>query len=324
MPSPSGDPSVAFSRPSRLHLVVAFASVYVIWGSTYLAIRFAIETMPPLLMAAARFLTAGSILYGWSRASGAARPTWAQWRGATVVGSLLLVGGNGAVVVAEQWIPSGLTALLVAAVPLWMVLIDTVWGDRVRPTGRVVSGLVAGFGGVALLAGAPGAGAGGAQEYFGVALLLAGSFAWATGSIVSRHVERPPRPRLFVGMQMLVGGALLVPAGAALGEFGHLDVAGISAVSWWALAYLIVFGAIIGYSAYIWLLTAVPPALAGTYAYVNPVVAMFLGWWLASEPVSSRSLLAAAVIIGSVVIITTERPRPTRMAVQPSGTPSGA
>ncbi len=307
MSSPRRDARAVDPPPSRLQLTVAFASVYVIWGSTYLAIRFAIETMPPLLMAAARFLTAGAILYGWARASGAARPTGAQWRGAAVVGALLLLGGNGAVVVAEQWIPSGMAALLVAAVPLWMVLIDSVWGDRVRPSGRVVTGLVAGFGGVALLAGSPGVGAGGPEEYFGMLLLLAGGLAWATGSIVSRHVQRPNRPRLFVGMQMLVGGALLLPAGAVMGEFGQLDLAGVSTVSWAALVYLVLFGAIIGYSAYIWLLTAVPPALAGTYAYVNPVVAMFLGWWLASEPISSRSLVAAAIIIGSVVVITTER-----------------
>lgn len=301
---PSATPPVP---PSKLKLAIAFACVYVIWGSTYLAIRFAIETMPPLLMAAARFLVAGALLYAWGRARGAPRPTARQWRGAAVVGAFLLVGGNGAVVVAEQWIPSGLAALLVAAVPLWMVLIDAVWGDRVRPTGRVVAGLVAGFGGVVLLAGAPGAGAGGPQELFGMALLLAGGVSWAWGSIYSRHVERPARPRLFVGMQMLAGGALLVPLGAVVGEFGELDLGGISARSAWALVYLVVFGAIIGYSAYIWLLTAVPPARAGTYAYVNPVVAMFLGWWLADEPVSLRSVVAAAVIIGSVVIITSER-----------------
>lgn len=273
-PSASGP---APSGPSTLKLAVAFACVYVIWGSTYLAIRFAIETMPPLLMAAARFLVAGAILYGWGRLRGAARPTAAQWRGAAAVGALLLVGGNGAVVVAEQWIPSGLAALLVAAVPLWMVLIDAFWGDRIRPTGRVTAGLVAGFGGVVLLAGAPGAGAGGSHELFGMLLLLAGGVSWAWGSIHSRHVERPARPRLFVGMQMLAGGAFLVPLGAAMGEFGDIDIAGISPRSAWALVYLVVFGAIIGYSAYIWLLTAVTPAKAGTYAYVNPVVAMFLG-----------------------------------------------
>lgn len=309
-PTPRGAasaPGAPAHRPSKAKLLVAFACVYVIWGSTYLAIRFAIETMPPLLMAAVRFLVAGAMLYAWGRARGAPRPTAAQWRGAAVVGAFLLVGGNGAVVVAEQWIPSGLAALLVAAVPLWMVLIDAVWGDRVRPTRRVVAGLVAGFGGVVLLAGAPGAGAGGPQELFGMLLLLAGGVSWAWGSIYSRHVERPGRPRLFVGMQMLAGGALLVPLGAATGEFGDVDLGGISARSVWALVYLIVFGAIVGYSAYIWLLTAVAPARAGTYAYVNPVVAMFLGWWLADEPVSLRSVVAAAVIIGSVVIITSER-----------------
>lgn len=285
-------------------LLGAFATVYVIWGSTYLAIRFAIETLPPLLMASARFLMAGSFLYVWARTRGAPRPTRSQWWAATVVGGLMFVFGNGAVVVAEQWVPSGLVALLVAAVPLWMVILDWLWGSRERPTARVVAGLLGGFVGVGVLAGSPGVGAGGAHELLGAGLVVAGSAAWAGGSIYARHADAPPRPRLWVAMQMLAGGVLLLPLSLALGEWSRLDVAAVSLKSVLALLYLVVFGALLAYSAYIWLLTATTPAQVGTYAYVNPVVALFLGWALAGEPLTFRSMAAAAIIVGSVVIIT--------------------
>jgi drug/metabolite transporter (DMT)-like permease len=290
-------------------LLAAFLAVYVIWGSTYLAIRFAIETMPPLTMAAVRFLIAGGVLHGWTRLRGASRPTLRQWKAAALVGALLLVGGNGAVVVAEQWIPSGLAALLVTSVPLWMVLLDWLWGSRTRPSMRVVFGLFAGFGGVGLLAGSPGAGAGGMEEVAGVALVMLGALAWAAGSICSRQTPAPPRPREWVGMQMLSGGGLLLVLAALLGELRTVDLGGVSLRSALALAYLIVFGALIAFSAYIWRLSVSAPARVGTYAYVNPVVALFLGWALADEPLTFRSLLAAAIIVGSVIVITRDPPR---------------
>jgi drug/metabolite transporter (DMT)-like permease len=290
--------------------------VYVIWGSTYLAIRFAIETLPPLFMAALRFLLAGSLLYAWARSRGAPRPTPSQWKAAAVVGALMFVGGNGAVVVAEQWVPSGLVALLVAAVPLWMVILDWLFGSRNRPTGRVVLGLLGGLAGVAVLAGSPGVGAGGAHELLGAGLVIAGSAAWAGGSIYARHADAPPRPRLWVAMQMLAGGAFLLPLALAAGEWNRLDVGSISMKSVLALLYLVVFGALLAYSAYIWLLRATTPAQVGTYAYVNPVVALVLGWALAGEPLTLRSLAAAAIIVGSVVIITGDG-RSRRRVVQP-------
>lgn len=300
LPGPAPEPTTA-------KLLAAFAAVYVIWGSTYLAIRFAIETIPPLFMASVRFLVAGGMLYAWARRRGAPPPSRKQWSAAAVVGGLLLVGGNGAVVVAEQWIPSGLAALLVAAVPLWIVLVDWVGGSGARPTRRVTAGLVAGFGGVVLLAGSPGVGEGGARELLGAALVLVGGLSWAIGSIYSRHAPTPPRPRLWVGMQMIAGGALLLPISLLAGEWSAIDLAAVSPKSLLSLLYLIVFGAIVGYSAYIWLLTASTPARVATYAYVNPVVALFLGWALAAEPLTGRSLVAGAVILGSVVLITTER-----------------
>lgn len=294
-------------EPPLSAVLLAFAAVYGIWGSTYLAIRFAIETIPPLLMAGVRFLTAGALLYAWCRRRGVPAPTRAQWRAAVVVGGLLLLGGNGAVVVAEQWIPSGLAALLVAAVPLWMVLLDWGWGSRLRPSGRVAVGLMAGFGGVGMLAGAPGVGAGGTMELVGGGLVLMGALSWAAGSLYSRSAPQPAHPRMWVATQMLAGGALLLPAAVATGELARLDLGGVSAKSVLALAYLIVFGALVAYAAYIWLLSVSTPARVGTYAFVNPVVAMFLGWALADEPLSFRSLLAAAIIVGAVVVITTER-----------------
>jgi drug/metabolite transporter (DMT)-like permease len=292
------------TSPALPLVLLAFALVYLIWGSTYLAIRFAIETLPPLVMAGVRFLIAGGLLYGWGRWRGAPSPSRTEWRAAAVVGALLLLGGNGAVVVAQQWIPSGLAALVVGAVPLWMVLIDWGWGDRTRPTLRVWAGLGVGFGGIAILAGSPGLGAGGVMEFVGGGLVLAGGVAWALGSIYTRRAPTPKSARLWVGMQMLWGGLLLLVAGSLAGEWGRVDPAGVSMKSALALLYLIVFGAIVGYSAYIWLLRVSTPARVSTYAYVNPVVALFLGWWLAGEPLTPRSLLAATVIIGSVVVTT--------------------
>ncbi len=294
------------TAPSTAKIVTAFALVYLIWGSTYLAIRFAIETIPPLVMAATRFLIAGTVLYAWVRARGAPKPTAREWRGAAVVGTLLLGIGNAGVVYAEQWVPSGLTALLVGAVPLWMVLVDWGWGARVRPTRRVGVGLVVGFVGIGVLAGSPGAGAGGRHELLGGLILMGASLAWASGSIYSRHAPKPERPRLWVAMQMLVGGGVLVLGSLATGEFGALHPGAVSLKSVLGFVYLVVFGSLVGYAAYIWLLSVSTPARVSTYAYVNPVVALFLGWAVADEPLTYRSLLAAAIILGAVVLITSE------------------
>lgn len=297
--------------PPLSALLLAFASIYLIWGSTYLAIRFAIETMPPLGMAAFRFLIAGTLMYVWSRSRGVPAPTRAQWKSGATSGTLLLVGGNGAVVVAEQWVPSGLVALIVATVPLWMVILDAVFGSKSRPSTRATVGLLGGFAGVGILAGSPGVGGGGPQELFGAVLVLGGSLCWAIGSLVSRYAKDPPRPRMLVATQMLSGSAVFAVLALVFQEPSGFAFAQVSVRSWWAFVYLIIFGALIGYAAYVWLLTVVPPSRAGTYAYVNPVVAMFLGWAFANEPLSFRSGIAAAIILSSVVVITTEA-SPTR------------
>lgn len=290
-------------RGTRLHVALGLATIYLIWGSTYLAIRFAVETLPPFLMAGTRFVVAGTVLYVWRRAVGHARPTGAQWRAAGVVGALMLLVGNGGVTWAEQWVESGTTALMVASVPLWMVLLD--WA---RPGGRpprlaVWAGILVGLAGVLLLFGSP---AIDPRYTAGWAVLLVASMAWAAGSLYSRTAVLPA-PLLATGMQMLAGGILLLVVGALTGEIQALDPRLFSVRSVLAVGYLVVFGSLVGYSTYVWLLRVTPPALASTYAFVNPVVAVFLGWLLAGERITPRILLASTVIVGGVALITLAR-----------------
>jgi drug/metabolite transporter (DMT)-like permease len=300
--SMSTDPDAS---PSRLALTTAFAIVYIIWGSTYLAILFAIETMPPFLMAAVRFLIAGSLLYAWSRfVNAAAPPSRAQWRGATIVGVLLLLGGNGLLVWSELRIPSGVAALLVGTVPCFMVLIEWLRPGGARPAGRVVAGLLLGLLGLLWLVGPDTVMGGGRADFIGAATVVLCSFLWAAGSIYSRHAATPASPFLATGMQMLAGGTALLLVSAALGEPWAFDADGVSLRSLLGFAYLIVFGSIVAFSAYIWLLRVSTPARVSTYAYVNPVVAVLLGWALADEALTARMIVAAAVIVGGVALIT--------------------
>jgi drug/metabolite transporter (DMT)-like permease len=291
-------------RPSTARLVAAFAALYLIWGSTYIAILFAIETLPPLIMAGVRFLVAGAVLYAFARLRGTPAPPRRQWGPAAVVGGLLLLCGNGAVVLAELTVPSGIVALLVALVPAWMMAFEWLRPRGVRPTRRTLAGLVVGFAGIVILVG-PAELAGQERVHvLGAVTVLFGSIAWAAGSIYARGANLPRSALLTTAMQMLVGGALLVLAGLARGEAAGVDVAAFSLRSVLALGYLVVFGSLIGYTAYIWLLQVSTPARVSTYAYVNPLVAVFLGWALAGEPVGARVLLAAAVIVGAVAVIT--------------------
>ncbi len=289
--------------PSVTALAAAFAALYLIWGSTYLAIRFAIETIPPFTMAGARFLTAGLALYLWARARGVARPTRRQLRDGGIVGAFLLLGGNGAVVWAEQWVPSGLTALLVATVPLWMVLLDWVWAGAARPPVGVWFGLAWGLAGVGLLTGGLGGEAFEPGAWLGAIVILFGSLSWAMGSIYTRTARMPAAPRMATAIQMLAGGLLLTGLGAGVGEWATFDLRDVSGRSWAALAYLVVFGALVAYTAYIWLLGVSTAARVSTYAYVNPVVALILGWALADEPLSGRTAVAAAVILSAVMLL---------------------
>ncbi len=306
-----GTPGYHATRPK---IIAAFAAVYLIWGSTYLAIRFAIETMPPFLMAAVRFVIAGGILYSWARWRGNPGPRKVEWRTAVIVGGLLLCGGNGAVVWAEQYIDSGLAALLVATVPLWMVAIDTFRPGGRQPGWMVWAGVGGGLLGLALLIGPAELAGARRADLGGILAVLGGSLAWAVGSLYSRRAPLPDSPRLGTGMEMFAGGVLLGIVSLAAGEVGPLsggagglDLAAVSWRSGLALAYLIVFGAIVAFSAYVWLLRVVPAAKVATYAYVNPVVALVLGWALAGEDLNARTLIAAAVILGSVFLIVTAR-----------------
>jgi drug/metabolite transporter (DMT)-like permease len=299
--------STTVHPPTRLALFVAFAIVYLVWGSTYLAIRFAIETLPPFLMAGARFLVAGGALYAWSRlVGGAARPTAAHWRATAVLGVLLLLAGNGLVVWAEYRVASGIAALVVGIVPCFVVLLDWLRPGGARPTGHVIVGLLLGLAGLVWLLGPDTIMGGGRVDLLGVVALVVASLTWAVGSIYAQHAPMPS-PFLSSGMQMLTGGGALLALGLALGEPWAFDATAISARSLIGWVYLIVFGSIVGFSAYVWLLRASTPARVSTYAYVNPVVAVFLGWALAAEPLTLRTLIAAAVIVSGVVLITLAR-----------------
>ena len=293
-----------WKSPSRWSVIAAFAAVYLIWGSTYLAILWAIKTLPPFLMAGTRFLIAGALLYIWVRFRGVPRPTLYQWGPTAVIGGLLLLGGNGGVVQAEQLVPSGLTALLIATVPLWMALLEWLRGG-VRPRAGVAIGLAVGFGGIALLV-SPGEIAGGEHiNPIGATVLVLASLSWAIGSLYSRKAKLPDSPFLATAMEMLAGGALLLVAGSLTGEWARLELSEVSLRSILSFVYLIFFGSLVGFTAYIWLLRVSTPARVSTYAYVNPVVAVMLGAALAGEPLTPRTLLAAAVILGAVLLITT-------------------
>jgi drug/metabolite transporter (DMT)-like permease len=292
---------------SRAQIIAAFASIYVIWGSTYLAIRYAVETIPPFVMGGARFLVSGTVLYLWSRYRGAPRPTRIHWRNAVIAGGFLLLGGNGAVMWAEQFVPSGLTALLVSILPFWLVIIEWVRPPRRRPSGAVLVGLVLGFVGIIVLVGPSGVGGHGDVAPIGALVLILGSLSWAIGSFWSRDAQLPESGLLTTGMEMLGGGALMMIVGALSREFAHFDVHAISKASAIGLLYLVTFGSLLGFTSYIWLLDKVSPARLGTYAYVNPLVAVMLGWAIAGERLSIRTGVAAAIVICAVALITTAR-----------------
>jgi drug/metabolite transporter (DMT)-like permease len=301
------------TKRSVVLLIVAFAAVYVLWGSTYLAIKYVIETLPPFISAGARFLLAGATLFIVGRFSkDYEKPTLAQWRSSAVVGTLLFLGGNGGVVIAEHHITSGLAALLVATEPFWVVLLSWLWLKGARPDWRVALGLLIGFAGVYLLmdGGAVRAGSE-TNQLFGMILVIAAGLCWATGSIYGVRAPASKSPILASGMQLLAGGSSLLLVGTLMGEWAGFDISLVSRNSWFALAYLLVFGSLIAFTAYSWLLKNARPAMVATYAYVNPVVAVILGWAIAGESFTGRTLLGAGVIVGSVVMITSQNSEAT-------------
>jgi drug/metabolite transporter (DMT)-like permease len=292
------------TRPRPL-VFVALLALYLIWGSTYLATKVALGAWPPFLLSATRFLLAGALQYGAVRLSGAAAPSRQEWGRAAVVGFCLPLFGNGATVFAQQYIPSGMAALLVATVPMFLVLLGWAAGLTARPTGKVLLGLALGLGGLGLLMsqrsaapvlmpGHPG---------IGVAAVLLAAFMWSVGSLYSKKKPIAGSPFLGVGMQMLCGGGFLLVAGLLHGEAAAYDLSAVSAQAWGAFAYLVVGGSFVAFSAYIWLLRVVEPALAGTYAFVNPVVAVLLGWLFAGETLNAGMLGGAALIVAAVALV---------------------
>jgi drug/metabolite transporter (DMT)-like permease len=316
------------SSRKLLILVAAFFAVYVFWGSTYLAIKYAMETLPPFLMAGSRFLFAGSILFLWARFSkDYEAPTLAHWRTSVIVGTLLLLGGNGGVVLAQHYIPSSLAALLVATEPLWIVILSWLWLSGNRPNWRVVLGLLLGFAGVwMLIAGRASGGAGtdGVGQWIGIIAVIVGAMSWATGSIYGLRGSTPKSPLLAAGMQMMSGSVSLLIVGLVRNEWATFDPAAVSNNSLFGLAYLIVFGSLVGFTAYSWLLKNARPSMVATYAYVNPVIAVLLGWLIAGEAMTGQMLIGAGVVVGSVVLITsqnTSSPEPEVEKIHESGIP---
>jgi drug/metabolite transporter (DMT)-like permease len=293
----------------KAKIVLAFLAIYTIWGSTYLFIRFGVETLPPFLMAGGRFLAAGSLMYAWMRWRGSPAPTLAQWRSATIIGALLLLIGNGGVTWAEQMIPSGVTALLISTSPIWFVMLDWIWFGADRPTGKVLAGLSLGLAGVIWLIGPDKILQGGGFAPVGILVLMLATASWAGGSLYSRRASLPSSPFMATAMEMIAGAALLLAASALTGEMWHWDPSTVSLKSLLSVIYLAIFGSLIGFTAYVWLLRVVSPARVSTYAFVNPVIAVFLGWTLGGEEFSVRMGFAALVILVGVVLIVM-RPTP--------------
>jgi drug/metabolite transporter (DMT)-like permease len=295
------------AAPTKIRVIIAFAALYLVWGSTYLGIRFAIESIPPFLMAGARFLLAGVIMYAIAWSQGAHRSTWANWRVSFVVGACLLLAGNGGVTISEQYIDTGLAALIVAIVPIYIVILSWATGTAPRPTAIVWLGLIGGFVGVGILLGPAlrSSSYGGRHPAIGMSILLVSSFIWSAGSLYSRSAKHAASPFLTAAQQMLCGGVLLLLAGIVTGELRTFHPRSISMLSLASFIYLIIIGAVVGYTAYIWLLRHCEPAKVATYAYVNPIVAVLLGAAFAGETLSMGVLIAGALIIGSVAIVIT-------------------
>lgn len=306
-------------QASGRRLWLALGTVYVIWGSTYLAIRVAVRTLPPFLMAGFRFLVAGGLLYLFAFRRGDAendRIGWPQWRAAAIVGGLLLLGGNGGVVWAEQRVTSGVAALIVATVPIWMALFAARRQDeRVRL--RAVVGLLLGFAGTVLLVRASGEG-GGSVDLVGAGVLVFASISWAFGSVLAPSLRLPKRPMVTTALEMISGGALLTLAGVVRGELTDVRFESFSGESLLALAYLIVAGSLAGFTAYSWLLHNTTAQVASTYAYVNPMIAVVLGWAILDERITGTTILAAALIIGAVALIVRTSDRRRGEAVLPA------
>ena len=283
---------------------IALLALYIVWGSTYLGIRFAVETIPPFFHAGVRFLVSGIILLIWRKMRGESFPTPRQWRNTAVIGLLLLLGGNGLVSWAEQTIPSGIAALIIGSVPLFLVVAEALRPRGAKPNWQSILGLLVGFAGIYLLVG-PSDFSGGRIQLnpFGVGALLIACLLWSIGSVYSKSADLPKSSLMTTGAEMFTGSIGLFIVSGLTNEWAGYDLNAVSMNSILALLYLILIGSLIGFVSYGWLLQNAPISLVATYAYVNPVVAVLLGNWLAAEPLEPRIWLAAGIIIGSVVLI---------------------
>lgn len=309
--------SASSATPSRAALIAGFAAIYLIWGSTYLGIRIVVETIPPFLMASVRFFVAGLIVVSFIAVTRGFKATAKQWRDNAIVGGFLCLGGNGLVCWSEEKVPSGIATLIISAGPVFIVLMD--WaahaffkdGKRgTRPLPVTFVGLALGFAGLAILVGPDVLNHGvGGLDASRVAGLLAATFFWSCGMMYMKYARDPAESFTASGIQMLTGGAWLLLASALSGEFARLDPGAISARSIGAWVYLVIFGSLVAFSTFTWLMKHSTPAKVSTYAYVNPIVAVFLGWLVLHEPVSPRIFVAAAIIIAGVVIITVTKNR---------------
>jgi drug/metabolite transporter (DMT)-like permease len=307
-------PSHAISRsgPDRRSIALGMLVLYLVWGSTYLAIAVAVDTIPPFLMAGARFLLAGFVLLaiiGLRGGEDVRRPTRREWRDTIIVGALLLGGGMGMVAWGEQTIPSGIAALLIALLPVWVALLGALFLHERLPRLAVV-GIVVGFVGVGILVGPTALGQTGALDAAGLAAILISPIAWSSGSLFASHRARLPRhPLVATGTQMLAGGVVLMGMAAITGEFGRFDPTIVTPASILAFLYLAIIGSLLAFTVYGWMLRVAPLPLIATYAYVNPVVAVILGALILQEPVDLRTIVAGAVIVGAVALIVTARGR---------------
>ena len=300
----------------KTKLWAALLALYIVWGSTYLAIRFAVETIPPFMHASLRFLISGVILFAWRRAAGDSMPTNSNWKSTAVVGTLLLLGGNGLVALAEKTVPSGIAALMISTSPFWLVLFESFRAGGSKPNWQSILGLIIGFSGVFVLIGpAEISGSGQKFDTFGTILLLFAPLLWSLGSIYARGADMPRSTLMSTGMQMLTGAVSLFIVSVVTGELTGFSFSQVSVRSWWGLIYLITFGSLVGFVAYGWLLHNAPISLTSTYAYVNPVVAVFLGYFFAGELLNSRVLIATVIIIGSVFLI--NMARQTKVKTEP-------
>src|SRR3984957_2214309 len=292
-------------RPATWKILVAFGIIYFVWGSTFLAIRVGVREVPPLILAAIRFSIAGLALYAWISARGEAQPTAREWRSASLLGLIIFVFDYGLLFWSEQRVPSGVAAVMLATIPVFMALSEIIILRTQRLTIRLVVALLIGIGGVAVLM-AHSLNLGGAPvDKIGALALIFASISWSIASILSRKIPLPQSKLMSSAAQMLTGGILLTILAAALGDFHNFHPATVSRAVWFSLLYLIVAGSIIGFTAYVWLLHHESPTKVGTYAYVNPIVAVLVGYFLGGEELTTRTILGSLCILVSVIVITT-------------------